>query len=185
MNPPLPRLLLIDDDDSYRLILARALARRDFSVETAANPEQGLALARSFDPEYILLDLNLAGQSGLNLIQPLLESCPGARIVILTGYASIQTTVSAMRLGACHYLPKPANVEEIIKALLTDTEEVLPPTNDQALTVQLLEWEYIQRKLAEHQGNISATARALHMHRRTLQRKLSKRRPQDGDHDLL
>lgn len=177
----LPHLMIVEDDENYSQVLARALGRRGFQVETANSPDSALACCAAFDPEYVVLDLNLNGLSGLNLIRPLLDNSPDARIVVLTGYASIQTTVSAMRLGACHYLPKPANVDDILRAL--QGEEMVPvdTAETEQLSVQRLQWEYIQRKLAEHDGNISATARALKMHRRTLQRKLSKRHPPVGE----
>jgi two-component system, response regulator RegA len=172
------KLLVIDDDETFREILARSLRRENFNVITAGTPADGLSACRAHDPEYILLDLNLAGQSGLNLVQPLLEISPGARIVILTGYASIQTAVTALKLGAAQYLPKPARVIDIIKVLTEDTLDIPDYHGDaDRLTVQHLEWEYIQRILAEHDGNITATAKALKMHRRTLQRKLLKKRP--------
>ncbi|MBS1160748.1 MAG: two-component system response regulator [Proteobacteria bacterium] len=171
------QLLIIDDDESYREVLARSLARRGFVVRTAASVEASLESCCTYDPEYILLDLNLAGQSGLNLISPLLELVPGVRIVVLTGYASIQTAVGALKLGACQYLPKPANVSDIVKALLDDNIDIPEMPAEDRMTVQHLEWEYIQHTLGEHGGNIAATARALKMHRRTLQRKLAKKRP--------
>lgn len=171
-------LLVIDDDESYREVLGRSLTRQGFAVRTAADVAESLDICRQQDPEYILLDLNLAGQSGLNLIQPLLEIVPAARIVVLTGYASIQTAVGALKLGAAQYLPKPANVATIVKALLDDRIEIPEVPAEDRMTVQHLEWEYIQHTLGEHGGNIAATARALKMHRRTLQRKLAKKRPQ-------
>lgn len=171
------QLLIIDDDENYREVLARSLSRKGFVVAIAANVEESLAGCRAHDPEYILLDLNLAGQSGLNLIQPLLDIVSAARIVILTGYASIQTAVGALKLGAVQYLPKPASVADIVKALLVDGVDIPELPDEDRMTVQHLEWEYIQRILAEHGGNIAATARALRMHRRTLQRKLAKKRP--------
>jgi len=172
-------LLIIDDDESYREVLSRSLSRKGFTVQTAANVEEGLEACVAHDPEYILLDLNLAGQSGLNLIVPMLDIVPGARIVVLTGYASIQTAVGALKLGACQYLPKPANVSDIVKALLEDNIDIPEMPAEDRMTVQHLEWEYIQHTLGEHGGNIAATARALKMHRRTLQRKLAKKRPQE------
>ncbi|MEY2633486.1 MAG: hypothetical protein RIR00_2140 [Pseudomonadota bacterium] len=175
------QLLLIDDDENYSAVLSRALIRKGFAVQTAARIEDSLEIARIQDPEYILLDLNLAGLSGLNLIQPLLDLIPDARIVILTGYASIQTAVGALKLGACQYLPKPANVSDIVKALVDDNVDIPDYPEEDRMTLQHLEWEYIQRTLAEHGGNIAATARALKMHRRTLQRKLAKKRPSDPD----
>lgn len=171
------RLLIIDDDENYREVLARSLTRRGFSTCSAANMESGLACCRMQRPDYLLLDLNLAGQSGLNLIKPLLEIVPGARIVVLTGYASIQTAVGALKLGACHYLPKPASLVDILKALNEDSVDIPAEPANSRLSVPHMEWEYIQRTLAEHDGNIAATARALNMHRRTLQRKLAKKRP--------
>lgn len=173
-------LLIIDDDESYRAVLSRSLSRRGFVVETAADVQEGLENCRAHDPEYILLDLNLAGQSGLNLIQPLLDIAPQARIVILTGYASIQTAVGALKLGAVQYLPKPASISDIIKAVVDERIQIPEIGDGDRITVQHLEWEYIQRILGEHGGNIAATARALKMHRRTLQRKLAKKRPTES-----
>lgn len=170
-------LLIVDDDESYREVLARAMGRKGFLVSTASSAAEALDACRCDDPEYVLLDLNLAGQSGLNLIQPMLDIVPGARIVVLTGYASIQTAVGALKLGAGQYLPKPASISDIVKALLEDGIDIPEVSEDQRMTVQHLEWEYIQRMLGEHAGNIAATARALKMHRRTLQRKLAKKRP--------
>ena len=178
-----PRLLIIDDDESYRLTLARALARRGHNARTAASTEEALTLCGQSPPSHIILDLNLGESSGLNLIPTLLEIAPESHILVLTGYASIQTTVSAIRLGARQYLPKPASTDEILKNLLGAEISLEIPKNSQ-LTVKHLEWEYIQRKLAENQGNIAATARALKMHRRTLQRKLAKKRPNSGDPDV-
>ena len=174
------QLLIIDDDEAYRGVLARSLERKGFAVKTAATQEEALERCREQIPKYILLDLNLSGQSGLNLIRPLLERSPDARIVILTGYASIQTAVGALKLGASHYLPKPANLVDIIKVLSSDDIEIPELHDENRMSVRHLEWEYIQRVLAENEGNIAATARALKMHRRTLQRKLAKRRAPDS-----
>jgi len=173
------RLLIIDDDESYRAVLARSLERKGFALRTAAAPEDALKICREQKPEFILLDLNLSGQSGLNLIRPLLDLVPNARIVILTGYASIQTAVGALKLGASHYLPKPANLIDIVKALSSDTVDIPEMQDENRMSVRHLEWEYIQRVLADNEGNIAATARALKMHRRTLQRKLAKKRAPD------
>jgi two-component system, response regulator RegA len=176
-------LLIIDDDETYREVLTRSLTRRGFVVAHAANGQEGLECCRANLPEYILLDLNLSGKSGLNLIQPLLAIVPEVRIVILTGYASIQTAVGALKLGASQYLPKPASIGDIIKALLDEGVDISDMPEQDRMTVQHLEWEYIQRTLVEHGGNIAATARALKMHRRTLQRKLAKRRPAEAAPD--
>ena len=173
------QLLIIDDDETYRGVLARSLERKGFAVQTAATPPEALEHCREQIPECILLDLNLSGQSGLNLIRPLLELSPDARIVILTGYASIQTAVGALKLGASHYLPKPANLVDIVKVLSSDDIDIPEIQDEGRMSVRHLEWEYIQRVLAENEGNIAATARALKMHRRTLQRKLAKKRGPD------
>jgi two-component system response regulator RegA len=122
-----------------------------------------------------VLDLRLAADSGLRLIPPLKAAYPEIRILLLTGYASIATAVEAIKLGATHYLPKPAGVDEILSALGAEEGDAEVTPAEAPLSVDRLEWEHIQKVLAEHEGNLSATARALKMHRRTLQRKLAKR----------
>jgi len=124
----------------------------------------------------VVLDLSLGGTSGLALIEPLLDINPDCRIVVLTGYASIATAVDAIKLGAVQYLAKPVEVDAIVAAFdAAERPETAELPEIEPLSVDRLEWEHIQRILREHEGNISATARALKMHRRTLQRKLSKR----------
>ena len=168
--------LIIDDDPAFNAILVRTLERRGYPARGAQDPEAALAVARAVQPERVVLDLNLAGQSGLALIQPLLEINPDCRIVVLTGYASIATAVDAIKLGAVQYLAKPVEIEAILNAFEEETgAEAEFEAPDEPLSVDRLEWEHIQRVLNENDGNISATARALKMHRRTLQRKLSKR----------
>lgn len=170
-------VLVIDDDPAFNRVLARALSQRGFETHSATDADMALALARTHMPEFIVLDLNLGGVSGLRLIRPLLEASPDTRILVLTGYASIATAVDAVKLGATQYLAKPADLDAIIHALRAD--EVNPDNKPgeapmSAMSVDRLEWEHLQRVLAEHGGNISATARALRMHRRTLQRKLAR-----------
>jgi two-component system response regulator RegA len=126
-------------------------------------------------PDAAILDLKLSESTGLSLIQPLKAMNPEMRILLLTGYASIATAVEAIKLGATHYLPKPADTDEILAALGRDAGDAGEALPDEPMSVDRLEWEHIQKVLAEHEGNVSATARALKMHRRTLQRKLSKR----------
>ena len=167
-------LLLVDDDATFCQVLCRALEKRNFAVTVAHSVEQALPLALANPPEYAVVDLKMGGASGLTLIQTLHELDPATRIVVLTGYASIATAVEAIKLGATQYLSKPANADEIVAAFGHLASSDLP-LNMQPPSVERLEWEHIQRVLQEHQGNISATARALNMHRRTLQRKLSKR----------
>jgi len=169
--------LIIDDDETFNAVLGRALGRRGHRAFGACSVDEALALAKAHSPGCIVLDLNLAGASGLALIRPLLDILPQARIVVLTGYASIATAVDAIKLGATQYLAKPVDVDAILAAFTEDevqAEEVLPEAM-RPMSVDRLEWEHIQRVLREHDGNISATARALNMHRRTLQRKLAKR----------
>ncbi len=168
-------LLLIDDDPAFNRVLTRALGQRGFTVFSAYGAAEALELAALHEPEFVVLDLNLAGESGLRLIQPLLRANPDARILVLTGYASITTAVDAVKLGATQYLAKPAEVEAIVKALMAGEVVIGDVAPDQPMSMDRLEWEHLQRVLAENGGNISKTARALRMHRRTLQRKLAKR----------
>lgn len=174
------RLLLIDDDEVFRDTLARACERRGCVVMTAADGVTALAQARDFQPKACVLDLRLAGESGLQLIPGLLAGAPGVRILMLTGYSAIATAVEAIKLGACNYLAKPATTEDILRALREEDVPVpasVAPDSDEddVLSVDRLAWEHIQRVLREEDGNISATARRLGMHRRTLQRRLLKR----------
>ncbi|ENO89117.1 response regulator transcription factor [Thauera linaloolentis] len=173
-----PTLLVVDDDPAFNRVLARALAQRGFDTYGATDCEGALELAQDHSPEFIVLDLNIGGESGLKLIRPLLDASPGARILVLTGYASIATAVDAVKLGAVQYLAKPADVDAIIKALQAEDVVIDERAPEAPMSVDRLEWEHIQRVLAGHDGNISATARALQMHRRTLQRKLA--RPPGG-----
>lgn len=168
--------LIIDDDPSFNAILVRTLERRGYIAFGALDTASALQLARETQAGQIILDLNLNGSSGLALIPELLAINPDCRIVVLTGYASIATAVDAVKLGAIQYLAKPVEIEAILSAFEDDNGPHLDlPASDEPLSVDRMEWEHIQRILNENDGNISATARALKMHRRTLQRKLSKR----------
>ncbi|HET7773951.1 MAG TPA: response regulator transcription factor [Burkholderiaceae bacterium] len=167
--------LIVDDDEAFRSVLARMLDRRGFTVVTAESGMAAAGMARRLQPRRILLDLSMPGESGLMVLPRLLEAVPSAKIVILTGYASIATAVDAIKLGALNYLTKPVEVGAILKAFEVSPSDMPAPVPSEPMSVDRLEWEHIQRVLAEHQGNISATARALKMHRRTLQRKLAKR----------
>lgn len=170
-----PSILLVDDDPLFRQVLARALGRRGYAVSTAGSVDEAMQLVAEAAPEYAVVDLKMPGDSGLVLIKALIELDPNTRIVMLTGYASIATAVEAIKLGAVHYLVKPADAEQILAALGRSEGDAEVPVAEEPLSVNRLEWEHIQRVLAQHDGNISATARALKMHRRTLQRKLDKR----------
>ncbi|NNJ78700.1 MAG: response regulator transcription factor [Xanthomonadales bacterium] len=175
MNLPGQSILLVDDDTAFLQVLSRALQRRGYAVVTAQTGDEALAEAKKCTPNYALVDLKLAGSSGLDLVPDLLDIDPDLVIVVLTGYASITTAVTAIKRGAANYLPKPVRVDEVIAAL---DGKASPPPGSEDLTpmsVDRLEWEHIQKVLQENDGNISATARSLGMYRRTLQRKLAKK----------
>ena len=171
------KLLIVEDDIDFAETLARAMKKRGASVELAHNAAGALAIAEHFSPSHAIVDLKLPGESGLKVVAALAERWPGIAIVVLTGFASIATAVEAVRLGARHYLAKPANADEILAALQRDQPDAALEVSSEPLTVARLEWEHIQKVLGEHDGNISSTARALKMHRRTLQRKLEKNPP--------
>lgn len=170
-----PSLLLVDDDPVFCRVLSLALGRRGFAVTVAYDAAAALQQARIASPSYMVVDLNLAGDSGLRLIPHLLDIAPATRIVVLTGYASLATAVDAIKLGAINYLAKPADADEVVAALAATAGDATAPISHRPLSVNRLEWEHIQRVLRDNDGNISATARQLGMHRRTLQRKLAKR----------
>jgi two-component system response regulator RegA len=169
-------VLLIDDDETFGRVLARALVRHGYRVDRALDPASAMALMREHRYRYVLLDMMLGEKSALHLIAPLRRVCPDVRIVILTGYASIPTTVKALRLGAANYLAKPVGAREVAAALRDDLQVREEP---RPISLKRLEWEHIQRVLTEHDGNVSAAARRLNMHRRSLQRKLRKHAPSD------
>ncbi|MCJ1884900.1 response regulator transcription factor [Pseudomonas sp. LA21] len=170
-----PHLLLVDDDTTFTRVMARAMTRRGLRVSVASSAEEGLALAKEDLPDYAVLDLKMDGDSGLVLLPKLLELDPEMRVVILTGYSSIATAVEAIKRGATNYLCKPADADDVLTGLLSEHANLDTLVPENPMSVDRLQWEHIQRVLAEHDGNISATARALGMHRRTLQRKLQKR----------
>jgi two-component system response regulator RegA len=165
--------LLVDDDEGFRDVMARALRRRGYTVHCAQDAASALASAATQPPHRALIDLKLAESSGLNLISALKQQHPAVCIVMLTGYSSIATAVEAVKRGALNYLCKPASIEEILAAF--DPAAAAVPLPAQPPSIDRLEWEHIQKVLLDHERNISATARALGMHRRTLQRKLQKR----------
>lgn len=172
-----PTILVVDDDDIFCSVLARALERRGFSVCAALSVTQARQMIEKQRPEFAVVDLRIGNDSGLQLVRTLAALTPPAKSVVLTGYGSIATAVEAIKLGALHYLTKPVEVDEILAAL----QGALPALGEtgaahpKPLSVRRAEWEHIQRVLSEHGGNISAAARALGIHRRTLQRKLHKR----------
>jgi two-component system, response regulator RegA len=169
-----PKLLVVDDNETLCSTMQRAFGHRGYEVRTAGDVSQAVNILGSWSPEFALLDLRLPGPTGLTLIPRLKAANPGTCVVILTGYASIATAIEAIKLGADHYLPKPVDAEVVEAAFRRGGSNDMVLPCETSLSVHRLEWEHIHRVLTEHRGNISATARALHMHRRTLQRKLNK-----------
>jgi two-component system response regulator RegA len=172
-------MLLIDDDAAFCTVLARRLQREGIACDIAHDAASALRLldASSPDarPQRILLDLRLGADNGLALIQALRERCPDARIVLATGYASIATAVDAMRRGAWHYLPKPFDLDSLLRSF-GDAPDAAPADIAEAPpTLRRQGWEHVQRVLADCDGNVSAAARVLGVDRRTLQRRLAKR----------
>ncbi|MBX3639403.1 MAG: response regulator transcription factor [Nitrosomonas sp.] len=170
-----PTLLIVDDDTIFCDVLAKAMTKRGFSVAVTHNIEDALTKAEAATPEYAIVDLKLASESGLVLVEKLRALDPGTRIVMLTGYASIATAIEAIKLGATYYLAKPVDADGIMAAFERTSGDADTPISANPLSVGRLEWEYIQRILTENDNNISVTARILNMHRRTLQRKLAKK----------
>ncbi|HEY0180491.1 MAG TPA: response regulator [Dokdonella sp.] len=171
------RVVVVDDDEVFSSVLARALAARGFLVDTAADGARALAIVREHAPEFAVLDLKLGAENGLALIPELLAAQPELRILLLTGYASIATAVEAIKRGAHDYLAKPVDADQVVQALLGEAgdDAATPALAVHTPPLKRLEWEHIQRVLTECGGNISEAARRLGLHRRTLQRKLAKR----------
>jgi two-component system, response regulator RegA len=168
-------LLLVDDDPTFCTVMSNAMRRRGFHVTVAHNVAEAKVIATNHPPEYALVDLKMPGESGLILIQFLHVLEPSMRIIMLTGFAAIATAIQAIKLGATHYLTKPVNADEVLVAFDKSEGNCEVAVATTPLSVDQLEWEHIQRVLIECGGNVTAAARALNMHRRTLQRKLSKR----------
>ncbi len=169
-------LLIVEDDAAFAPVLRRSFERRGYVVEHCDGLESLRALLETTRPGYAVVDLKVVGGSGLECVRLLHERNPETKIVVLTGFASIATAVEAIKLGACHYLAKPANTDDIEAAFdKTDGDAEVPLTQRQT-SLKNLEWERIHETLVESDFNISETARRLGMHRRTLARKLEKRR---------
>ena len=167
--------LVVDDDADFRAVLNSALTRRGYRVSSAADTASSLALSARDPPDDVVLDLRLGEESGLELIEPLRDANPAVRIVVLTGFASIATAVQAIKLGALHYLTKPADADEILAAFAQHASDASVEVTTRPTPLEDLEWEHIQHTLLACEGNISAAAKRLGLHRRTLQRKLQKR----------
>jgi two-component system, response regulator RegA len=175
--PAEPLLFLVEDDAAFARALQRSFERRGYRVETAADPAALDALLAGAVPEYAVVDLKLGQASGLACVQTLHAAAPSARIVVLTGYASIATAVQAIKLGATSYLAKPADTDAIEAAFGMVTGDAETAIATRPPSIKSLEWEHIHKVLAESGFNISEAARRLGMHRRTLARKLEKRAP--------
>ena len=167
--------LVIDDDPAFSGVLARVLTRRGNRVLVANNGVEAQEHCRNNALERVILDLRLERESGLAILQQLRKLQPSIEVLILTGYSSISTAVDAIKLGAINYVSKPASVDEIVAAFAPADKPTETPIDNSPTSIKRLEWEHIQRVLKDNDGNISATARSLGMHRRTLQRKLQKR----------
>jgi len=176
INPDTPTLLVVDDDEPFRVRLGRAMAERGFAVTLAADAEAALR-SLTEPPEYAVIDLRMPGKSGLELLQVLHERDPNTRVVMLTGYGSIPTAVEATKRGATAYLTKPADADEVLRALLGQAD--VPLVLAEMPSLARAEWEYIHRVLADCADNVSEAARRLGIHRRSLQRKLQKHPPHE------
>ncbi len=177
----LPLMLIVDDDERLRERLARALEKRGYAVRTASNYDDALAIAKEVAPEYAVVDLRMPGPSGLELLRALKEIDPETRVVVLTGYGSIATTIDAMRLGAVYYLQKPADADEVLAAF---ARAEAPPSAEVAdsadpPSLERVKWEHVARVLSDCGGNVSEAARKLKLHRRSLQRMLQKFPPRE------
>ncbi|MBN9663354.1 MAG: response regulator [Acidobacteria bacterium] len=170
--------LVVDDDDVFRARLARSLERHGWRVSQAANATQAFAAAVEGPLQMAIVDLRLTGESGLEIVAGLRERQPGAFLLMLTGYGSIATALQATKLGADHYLSKPADADQILATYAAHRNLEDPPAAEAAVpSLARVEWEHIQRILADCGGNITQAAKLLGLHRRSLQRKLSKYPP--------
>lgn len=176
MSDDVRTLLIVEDDESFARTLRRSFERRGYQVLSARNPEDMQLVLANHRPQYAVVDLKLGTSSGLTCVQNLNAFDPEMVIVVLTGFASIATAVEAIKLGARHYLAKPAGTDEIEAAFTKDSGDPDAQISARPTSIKTLEWERIHETLAETDFNISEAARRLGMHRRTLARKLEKRR---------
>ncbi|MBU2848028.1 MULTISPECIES: response regulator transcription factor [Acidithiobacillus] len=174
-TPSVSNIMVVDDDITFCRVLSTAFSRRGFRVCTVHDTADTITVAEKYLPDAVVLDLRMPGISGLELITPLRNIIPDIRILVLTGYASIATAIEAIKLGAVYYLTKPADADEIIARLNEHNGNPAAPVKNDLLSARRLEWEHISKVLMTCNGNISAAARCLGIHRRSLQRKLNKR----------
>ena len=169
------QMLIVEDDLMFARTLKRSFERRSYEVLLATNPEEITALLAVHSPAYAVVDLKLGATSGLTCVKMLHDFDPDMLIVVLTGFASIATAVEAIKLGACHYLAKPSNTDDIEEAFTKAKGDTSTVLSEKSTSIKNLEWERIHQMLIETDFNISEAARRLGMHRRTLARKLEKR----------
>ena len=174
MTQALPYLVIVEDDPAFGRTLRRSFERRGYEVMLATSPDELAARVETTRFQYAVVDLKLGTASGLNCVQTLHDQDPETVIVVLTGFASIATAVEAIKLGAAHYLAKPANTDDIEDAFGKREGNAHVPVEGRKTSIKTVEWEYIHTTLAECNFNISEAARRLGMHRRTLARKLDK-----------
>lgn len=168
-------ILIVEDDEILANSLGRSFERRNYKVQIAYNVKDAILLLKKFHPSHAVIDLKIQSESGLELIKYLHEFDKNIKVVMLTGYASITTTIEAIKSGACYYLAKPANADMIISAFNDKIDNSQSIVTNKKTSIKNLEWEHIHRVLVESNFNISESARILGMHRRTLARKLNKR----------
>lgn len=169
-------LLILDDDAPFRTRLGRAMTSRGFIVSAVGTVDEALEVARSNPPAFAVVDLRLDDGDGLDVVKALHNSRPDCKAVMLTGYGNIATAVAAVKSGAIDYLSKPADADDVVKALLA-SPDAKPEPPDNPMSADRVRWEHIQRVFELCNHNVSETARRLNMHRRTLQRILAKRAP--------
>lgn len=170
-------VLVVDDDETFRNRLLRAFRERGLEGRGARDADAAIAAANADSPELAVVDLRMPGRSGLDVVRELKAVDPATNVVVLTGYGSIATALESVRLGATHYLTKPADADEILAAFDRDKEspDSTSRVEHEVPSLARAEWEHIQRVLTDYGGNVSQAARALGVHRRSLQRKLSRR----------
>ena len=171
-------LAIIDDDLPFRSRLSRSMEKKGFNVESFAAAEQMIKRIKEKKFDYAIIDMRLEDSSGLELIKIISSQSPDTKSLLLTGYGNIATAVAAIKSGAIDYLPKPAEIDQIYEAL-TSSKDSLPPPPSNPMTADRIRWEHIQRVFVQCNRNVSETARRLRMHRRTLQRILSKHAPKE------
>ena len=169
-------LLIVDDDNPFRERLSRAMEKKGFSVSQAESVKKGVEAVKNSCPGFAVIDLRLGDGNGLEVVKEIKKISPESRVIMLTGYGNIPTAVAAVKDGAIDYLAKPADADDVEKALLADpNKKASPPENP--MSADRVKWEHIHRVFELCNRNVSETARRLKMHRRTLQRILSKRSP--------